>query len=83
MNELKNLTNAGIGKLDKLVLATFFFYILWIITSLLYKIDKLLLKQNKFPVLDIAGSFIHILTHYVNALVLRSCSSYYTQVNRI
>ena len=77
MNELKNFTNAGIGKLGKLVLATFF-YILWIITSLLYKIDKLLLKQNKLPVLDIAGSFIHILTHYLNALVLRSCSSYYT-----
>ena len=67
MNKLKNLTNVVIGKLSKLVhkqnCSTTFFN-LYIITSLFYKlINTVLLKQKKFPVLDIPGFFF---THTEN-----------------
>jgi uncharacterized integral membrane protein len=41
------------------------------ITLLVYKLDTLLLKQKKFPVLDITGFFFYIRT-LVTALVLRT-----------
>ena len=68
MNELNNSTNIVIGKLCKLVhkqncshdFFFFFLKILWIIASLLYKVDTLLLKQKKYPLLDIMGFFFRI-----------------------
>jgi hypothetical protein len=65
MNELNNLMNVLIGKLGKLDHKQNcyhdFFYI-YIITSLLYKLDILLLKQKKLPVLaKYLG--LHLSTH--------------------
>ena len=64
MNELKNRTNVVIEKVGKLGLvhkkktkknsSHEFLFISKIIASLLYKLDTLLLKQMKLPVLDIA-----------------------------
>ena len=66
MNEHKNLTNVVIGKLGKLVHkqnCTHDFFILQIITSLLYKLDTLLLNQKKRPVLYTTSFFFRIRIH--------------------
>jgi hypothetical protein len=64
MNELKNLSNVVIGKLGKLVhkqnwvfFLNYFINYNIIINIDLNKLDTLLLKQKKLPVLDITGFF--------------------------
>ena len=63
INKFKNLTNVvieNIGKLSQTKLFLRLFLILEIIILLLHKLDILLLKQKKLPVLDITDFFFRI-----------------------
>jgi len=73
MNKLKNLTNVVIGKLGKLFSQLF---LIFFITSLLYKLDTLLLKQNQLD-LQLPVQSVPITTKVVSSNPVQArCTRY-------
>ena len=64
-----NVLIGKLGKLDHKQNCYHDFIYIYIITSLLYKLDILLLKQKKLPVFDITGFFFRIICAQVKALM--------------